>query len=112
MNIIKHSDKEYDKIDIYKMTKGDTVSVRDAVGVEFKVDKYLLYEDVNQRGETVEILSIMADDRTVYSTVSETFKTRFFEIVDIFGDDLDQIPILITEGTSKSGRQYASCTVA
>lgn len=112
MNIIKHSDKEFNKIDIYKMTKGETVSVRDAVGIEIKVDKYLLYEDVNTRGETVEILAVMADDRTVYSTVSETFKTRFFEIVEIFGEDLEQVPILITEGTSKSGRQYASCTVA
>lgn len=112
MNIIKHSDKEFNKIDIYKMTKGETVSVRDAAGIEIKVDKYLLYEDVNTRGETVEILSILADDRTVYSTVSETFKTRFFEIVEIFGEDLEQVPILITEGTSKNGRQYASCTVA
>lgn len=103
---------ELTKQDLYKLTKGETVSVRDAVGVEFKVDKYVIYDDENSRGETVNILAIMDSNRTVYSTVSETFKQRFLDIVEIFGDELKETPILITEGTSKNGRQYASCTIA
>lgn len=112
MTIKTQFPEEISKKDLYKMTKGDTVSVRDGVGVIFKTVAYILYQDTNQRGENVEVLAIMTSDRTVYSTVSETFKTRFFDIVETFGDELPDTDILITEGTSKAGRQYASCTIA
>lgn len=112
MTIKTQFPEEISKKDLYKMTKGDTVSVRDGVGVIFKTAAYILYQDTNQRGENVEVLSIMTSDRTVYSTISETFKTRFFDIVETFGDELPDTDILITEGTSKAGRQYASCTIA
>lgn len=109
---IKEQFGEISKKDLYKMTKAETTSVRDAVGVELKVSKYVIYDDVNSRGESVNVLSIMADDRSVYSTISETFKQRFMDIVETFGDELPETPILITEGTSRNGRQYASCTIA
>ena len=112
MTIKTQFPEEISKKDLYKMTKGDTVSVRDGVGVIFKTAAYILYQDTNQRGDNVEVLAIMTSDRTVYSTVSETFKTRFFDIVETFGDELPDTDILITEGTSKAGRQYASCTIA
>jgi hypothetical protein len=112
MTIINQFPEEISKKDLYKMTKGDTVSVRDGVGVTFKTAAYILYQDTNTRGENVEVLAVMTEDRTVYSTVSETFKTRFFDIVETFGDELPDTDILITEGTSKAGRQYASCTIA
>lgn len=113
MTIEKQFPEEISKKDLYKMTKGDTVSVRDGVGITFKTAAYILYQDTNQRGEDVEVLAIMAEDRTVYSTVSATFKQRFFDIVDTFGiKDLPDTEIVITEGTSKAGRQYASCTIA
>lgn len=112
MTIKNQFPEEISKKDLYKMTKGDTVSVRDGVGVIFKTAAYILYQDTNQRGDDVEVLAIMTSDRNVYSTVSETFKTRFFDIVETFGDELPDTDILITEGTSKAGRQYASCTIA
>lgn len=109
---IKKQYGEISKKDLYKMTKGDTISVRDAVGIEFKVSKFLIYDDVNAKGEPVNVLAIMAEDRSVYSTISEVFKQRFMDIVETFGDELPTVDILITEGTSRQGRQYASCTVA
>lgn len=113
MTIINQFPEEISKKDLYKMTKGDTVSVRDGVGVTFKTAAYILYQDTNTRGDEVEVLAIMTDDRTVYSTVSETFKQRFFDIVETFGkEDLPDTDIVITEGTSKAGRVYASCTIA
>ena len=112
MTIKNQFPEEISKKDLYKMTKGDTVSVRDAVGITFKTAAYILYQDTNTRGDEVEVLAIMADDRTVYSTVSETFKQRFFDIVDTFEEEFTGTEILITEGTSKAGRQYASCTIA
>lgn len=109
---IKTQYGEISKKDLYKMTKGDTISVRDAVGIEFKVSKYIVYDDVNSKGEQVNVLAIMAEDHSVYSTISETFKQRFMDIVETFGPELETVDILITEGTSRQGRQYASCTIA
>lgn len=109
---IKRQYGEISKKDLYKMTKGDTISVRDAVGIEFKVSKFIVYDDVNTKGEQVNVLAIMAEDRSVYSTISETFKQRFMDIVETFDDELSTVSILITEGTSRQGRQYASCTIA
>lgn len=109
---IKTQYGEISKKDLYKMTKGDTISVLDAVGIEFKVSKFLIYDDVNAKGEQVNVLAIMAEDRSVYSTISEVFKQRFMDIVETFGDELPTVDILITQGTSRQGRQYASCTIA
>lgn len=109
---IKKQYGEISKKDLYKMTKGDTISVRDAVGIEFKVSKFLIYDDINSKGEQVNVLAIMAEDRSVYSTISDVFKQRFMDIVETFGDELPTVDILITEGTSRQGRQYASCTIA
>jgi hypothetical protein len=109
MNIINKS-RDLTKREIYKLTKGPSTSVQDAVGMEIKVDCWLLYSDVNAKGEEVEILAILADDGSVYSTISGTFKRTFEEILEIFEDE--ELPeILIQEGTSKNNRSFAFCTI-
>lgn len=112
MKAIKASRQDFDKKEIYKLTKGETIRVQDSAGVVLNVADYLEYEDVNSRGETVRMLALMDTDGHVYTTISETFKQRFYEIVDIFGDELKTTDIIITTGTSKAGRSYMSCTLA
>lgn len=110
MEIIKSS-KEFNKRELYKLTKGDTESIQNAAGLVINLDCFIEYADVNQKGEEVEILAIMDKSGTVYSTISQTFKQRFYEIIDIFGTGEELPGIMVTEGRSKAGRSYMSCTI-
>ena len=109
MEIVRKS-KEFNKRELYKLTKGETVSLQKAVGFVFDVDAFVLFTDTNTKGDEVEILAILAQDGNVYTTISETFKQRFFEIVEHFGME-ELPPIVVTEGQSNAGRRYIACTI-
>ena len=110
MEIIKQS-QEFTGAQRHKLTKGkNPVKVKDAVGLEIRVSMWVLYTDTDAKGEDFEVLSIMADDGTVYTTISETFKRSFFDILEDFaGEDLPDLVIL--EGTSKNNRTYYDCDI-
>lgn len=110
MNIIKTS-RELNKKELYKLTKApNSCSMTDAVGMTLKVDCWILYQDTNNKGETVEILAIMDGEGKVYTTISETFKRSFLEdICEIFDDPAEFPEIEIIEGTTKNGRTYINC---
>ena len=109
MEIIRKS-KEFTKHESYKLMKGETISLQKSVGIVIDVDAFVLFSDTNQKGDEVEILAILAQDGNVYTTISETFKQRFFEIVDHFG--MDDLPaVVVTEGQSNAGRRYIACTI-
>ena len=108
MNIINQS-RELTKMEIYKLTEGKkTISVKDAVGLTFRVDAWCVYEDQNEKGDKSHVLSILATDGCVYTTVSEVFRKSFMRILQVFGDDLPEIEIL--DGESKNNRTYYDCT--
>lgn len=73
-------------------------------GTEITPDYYANYNDSDK---DVEVLSIVDNEGIVYSTVSETFKRNFWDIVDIFGDE--EFTIKKISGTTKSGRQFVNC---
>ena len=74
MNIINQS-RELTKMEIYKLTEGKkTISVKDAVGLTFRVNAWCEYEDQNEKGDKSHVLSILATDGCVYTTVSEVFR--------------------------------------
>lgn len=73
-------------------------------GTEITPDYYANYNDSDK---DVEVLSIVDKEGIVYSTVSETFKRNFWDIVDIFGDE--DFTIKKISGTTKSGRQFVNC---
>lgn len=99
----------------YALTRGkkNTTSVSklddDELDVEYPVDVYLLYEDENNKGEPVTLLSIMSGER-VLTAQSATFQRSFFEIVDIVGDK--SFSIRVTDGESKSNRRFMDCELA
>lgn len=109
MNIINQS-RELTKMEQYKLTKSKkAISVKDAVGLSINVDAWCIYEDHNQKDETVQVLAVMDTEGSVYTTVSEVFTRSFLDIVETFGDDMP--PVEIIDGTTKSGRTYYDCTV-
>lgn len=108
MNIIAQS-KEFSKVEMYKMTRGAVTSVKDSVGAVIEPVAYLLYSDVNSRGEEVEILSIMTKDGEIFSATSKTFKEEFSYIWKLM--DGEPFKISILDGTAKSGRTFVTCTL-
>lgn len=117
LKIIDTSNHELlnDPVFLYKMTRGKTtVSVNklddDQLDNDFSVSAWLIYTDVNSRGEDVEILSVLTESGLVLAAQSKTFKESFFDIVDIVGDRPFSIRVL--SGTSKSGRRYMDCDLA
>lgn len=117
LKIIDTSDHELlkDPVFLYKMTRGKTtVSVNklddDQLDQDYSVSAWLIYTDVNSKGEDVEILSILTESGLVLAAQSKTFKESFFDIVDIVDDRPFSIRVL--SGTSKSGRRYMDCDLA
>lgn len=100
---------------LYALTRGkkNTTSVSklddEELDVEYPVDVYLLYEDENNKGETVTLLSIMSGER-VLTAQSATFQRSFFEILDIVGDK--PFSIRVTDGKTKSDRRFMDCELA
>lgn len=117
IKIINTSDQELinNPVFVYQMTRGKaTVSVNklddDQLDQDYPVRAWLVYTDVNSKGEDVEILSVLTESGLVLAAQSKTFKESFFDIVDIVGDRPFSIRVL--SGTSKSGRRYMDCDLA
>lgn len=114
MKIIRTNiaDLESNKKEIYILTKGVTLSVQKMTDEQlekvYPVHGYALYEDVNARGEVVEVLAIKTDG-VVLSTVSATFKREFFDIVDIMENDAFSIHVI--KGMTRGGRTFYTCSL-
>lgn len=111
MTIIKAS-REFNKVEVYKMTQDQgAVSVKDVSdGTILSVSGYLLYEDVDHRGETHELLSVLGEDGEVWTCQSATFKRSFTQMADLFEDE--PFSIMKMSGVSKSNKDYVDCCLA
>lgn len=110
--VIKAS-KVLSKLETYKMIVSDAnISLgKDCEGLVLTPEAWVLYETTDKAGKAIEVLSIM-DGKDVYSTISETFKRHFFDILETFGDEMVAVSIVVIYGTSKNGRQFVTCNVA
>lgn len=115
MITIHNTSRELSKKETYKMTLDPAIQKLSlAKGSVIAVDAYCSYSDEKvdaQNGEvkTVNILSILADDGTVYATNSASFQKDFGNICDIM--DGEKFEIKVISGTSKAGREYITCTL-
>lgn len=117
MKVIKSNVEniESEVVLLYALTCGkkNTVSVSkledEELDAEYPVDVYLLYEDLNNKGETVTLLSIMSGER-VLTAQSATFQRSFFEILDLVGNR--PFSIRVTDGKTKSDRRFMDCELA
>lgn len=95
---------EYGKRDIYKLTKSPTIQKLSAHDGEIlKVDKYVIYEDSENRDDPIIILSIQSGE-TVIATNSATAIREFRGIVEIM--EGEEFSVRVLSGTAKSGRTY------
>lgn len=116
MKIIK-SNFETTPMDVYTMTKSPEIMTvsKLADGEVLEVHKWIFYEDINGKEETVSLLSFKDENDRVYATQSDTFKGSFEEILDIIqntgGGDNTLFTIKKISGTAKSGREYINCVL-
>lgn len=109
MEIIRQSEG-LTKKDIFRMSHGNNVtSIKDLEdGTEIYPEEYVLYNDINSKGEETEILAIKDKSGVLYACQSNTFKREFFDMVDEFSLDFSLIKI---SGETKNGRLFISCAL-
>lgn len=105
MEIIRTSG-ELTKKDIYNLSRSPEIDkMRDHVGEEIAVGKYLIYSDTNGNGDAVTVLSF--EDREtgrVIASNSATARAEFEYIADLM--EGEAFTVKICSGTSKNGRSY------
>lgn len=106
---ITRTSKELTKEEKYLMTKSPSiVSIKDIPdNTEIQVYAWCEYSDISKDGEETDLLSIMDNEFNVYACQSATFKRNFFDLVDIFEDEMFTIKKL--SGTTNAGRPYINC---
>lgn len=111
MTIIKAS-REFNKVEVYKMTRDQgAVSVKDVPdGTTLQVSGYLLYEDVDYKGENHELFSVLGEDGTVWTCQSATFKRSFMQMAELFEDE--PFSIKKRSGVTKANKDYVDCCLA
>ena len=110
MEIIRKSDEEMTKKDIFMMTKNQKIRTVKSLenGAKINVTHWIEFSDVNSgTGEKVEILSMMDKTGECFATNSNSFKEMFFDIVDIM--DGEDITIEKLGGKTKAGRDFVTC---
>lgn len=108
MEIINAS-REFTARELYKLTKGQTLNMKDYVGSILTPTAWIVYQETNQTGEAVTVLAIMSSDGEVYSTISSTAKNTFADMLECMGNE--PFDIRIESGHSKKGRDYLFFTM-
>ena len=98
---------ELTKMQRYALTSDpETASAQSVVGERIKPVAWLIYLDVNAKGEEQEILSVTDGDKT-FATISSTFKREFARCVEVADGAAFEIEVI--SGTANNGREYVTC---
>ena len=111
MITIKETSRDFTEVERYLMTIAPSiVSMKDVEdGTKINVDGFLTFEDVkDNKGEVVEVLSIITPEKEVYSCQSATFKRSVKDIANIMKG---AFTIIKQSGKTKAGRDYINCTL-
>ena len=92
-----------DKKIVYKATCEPTVSLREMVGKEIKVEDYIHYETEDRDSNPISILVFICSDG-MYSTISDTVKGSFFDAEYVF--ETHKLTFKVVSGKTKSNRDY------
>lgn len=109
VNAVSLTGTELTKKQIYFATQGkENVPVNELEdGHVIKPIGYVEFVDINNNGDEREVFSVIAEDGTVYSTISKTFKESFKTIVELMQPDKFEVKKL--SGKTKAGRDYIDC---
>lgn len=110
MTTITRTSKELTKKEIFQMTMSQKIQkISDNKGVVIDVAAFCFFTDEKSDGESVDILSVMGDDGSVYATNSPTFQEDFTRLVEIM--DGEDFSIEVISGIAKSGREFVTCAL-
>ena len=107
---IKECSREFSEVEQYLMTIAPSIITMKDVNDNEKisVDGFLFFEDVKENtGESVELLSIITPEKTVYTCQSSPFKRSFNDIASIMNGK--PFTIVKTSGKTKAGRDFINC---
>ena len=109
MNIIRSYPENLTNRQKYDLCMSpNTQKMSDQKGQRLEFSAYALYEDVDKKtGEVKEILTLQTPEGETYGTNSATFRSDFFSMVDLFGEEFRALEII--GGTSKNGRPFITC---
>mgnify|MGYP004526552639 FL=1 len=110
MITILNATREFNKVEKFKMTAGQTItSMKDVPdGTEIEVDGFITFEDGDETtGEINTITSILATDGKIYAFQSKTFRNMLEDIHMIA--DGEKYKIKKISGKTKAGRDYINC---
>lgn len=111
MNILYKLNVETPK-DMYDLTKSPVIKKLSSIKGECRsIACAIIYEDINQDGETQKIFSFRCmNTGEIFATNSPTFIRDFEEIRDMLVEFNEEVhSILIEARTSRAGRTYLSC---
>lgn len=108
---ITFKSRDFDKVETYLMTSAPSIVSMKTLedGEKMTVTGYLMFTDVKPDGKSAEIMSIMTDDKKVYSCQSATFKRSLQDIAELF--DGKPFTIVKISGVTKAGREYINCVL-
>lgn len=110
MVTVTNKSREFSEVEIYLMTVSPSmISVKTLEdGAKINVRGFLEFEEVKEdTGEVVNIVSIIDDEKNVYSFQSKTFKRSLNDIAMICKDK--PFTIIKTSGKTKAGRDFINC---
>ena len=108
---IKWTSTELDKRSLYKHTRASSVSLKDLDdGTIIDPAEIVIYEDVNMRGETNIITSLVDVGGTHYTTNSKYFREELETIIEIM--DGEAFQLIVRKNVSKNGRTFVTCELA
>lgn len=111
MNILFKSSENLDKRSLYIHTRAASVSMKDVEdGTAIEPAEIVVYEDVNGKGETQTITSIIATDGKHYSTNSRFFREELGVIWNLMAPD--PFKLIVRKNISKAGRTFVTCELA
>lgn len=120
MTITKKS-REFTKQEQYLMTKSPSILTVKSVPdlTELKVLGWLTFDDVDSKGKESEMLAVLGEQldkesgeliTVTWCCQSATFKRSFFDLVEIFGNEMFSIKKL--SGITRSDKDYVNCDLA
>ena len=81
-----------------------------AKGQRLQISAYMLRDDTNSDGQTVNVLSFKTKDGDLFATNSPICIREFMKIVDCKPNA--EFDIIVLDGVSRNGRHYCTCAWA
>lgn len=95
------------KVEQYKIRSGAGArQMKDYINTMLEIDKIDQYVTTRDNGEEAVCTSIITKDGYVYQALSPTIDKCCKTLFETFGEEINTVNVLISEGKSKGGRDF------